>query len=323
MRDVPLQFVVGKGGVGKSTLASALALRAASRGYRTLIVEFAGHGGVSRLFERENTPTGVPSLVAPNLTLLSLEGDEALAEYLRIVVPIKRLLNVVFSTHLYSVFVAGAPGLKELMTVGKVFYEADRKSPAGEAVWQRIIVDAGASGHSLQYLQMPSAAVATFKSGVVHREAARVQALLADPARTCVHVVATPEEMPATEACTIVKRLREVLALPVGVLFMNRCRAPAPAGAREALAVLDRMNVDHDQQPLRAMMHEAVDAALEWEAVQEVAIARIEAETGMPTERLPLLGPEEFGLAEARLLAEMIDRVAATSAHTPALGDAP
>ena len=68
------------------------------------------------------------------------------------------------SSRLYSVFVAGAPGLKELMTVGKVWYEADRKMGGGEPVWQRVFVDAGASGHSLQYLQMPSAAAATFRS---------------------------------------------------------------------------------------------------------------------------------------------------------------
>ena len=148
--DVTLQFVVGKGGVGKSTVTAALALRAASRGLRTLVVEFGGPGGIARLFDQQSLRAGQLSIIAPRLTLLALAGDEALAEYLRMVVPIKRVLGLVFQSRLYSVFVDGAPGLKELMTVGKVWYESDRRMADGEPVWQRIFVDAGASGHSLQ-----------------------------------------------------------------------------------------------------------------------------------------------------------------------------
>jgi anion-transporting ArsA/GET3 family ATPase len=281
---------------------------------RTIVIEFGGRGGVSRLFDVEAAKTGLPSLVAPRLTLLSLEGDEALAEYLRMVVPIKRVLSAVLSSRLYSVFVAGAPGLKELMTVGKVWFEADRKMAGGEPVWQRIFVDAGASGHSLQYLQMPSAAVATFRSGLVHREAERVQALLSDPARTCVHVIAIPEEMPVTEASAIVERLRGPLGLPLGRLYMNRCRAAAPPGARDAIAALDRIALEGEDEALRALMRDAACAALEWEDVQEAAVARLEATTGLHAERLPLLVRAEFGLREATELVELLRREDAAAA---------
>lgn len=322
LKDVPLQFVVGKGGVGKSTLTAALALRAASEGLRTLVVEFGGHGGLSRLFGHEDARAGVPLVVAPRVTLLALEGDEALAEYLRMVVPIKRVLTAVLGSSLYRVFVAGAPGLKELMTVGKIWFEADRKTADGEPVWQRIFVDAGASGHSLQYLQMPSAAAATFSSGLVHREAERVLALLSDPARTCVHVVATPEEMPVSEASSIVARLRDSLHLPLGTLFVNRCRAHAPTGAREGLAVIDRLQLAPrpgamflpGDRALRTLLRDAVGAALQWEDVQEAAIARVEAETAMTARRLPRLGREEFGLREVAELATMLGASASPTA---------
>ncbi len=313
--DVPLQFVVGKGGVGKSTVTAALALRAASRGLRTLVVEFGGPGGVARLFNQENVATGQLSILAPRLTLLALAGDEALAEYLRMVVPIKRVLTLVFQSRLYRVFVDGAPGLKELMTVGKVWYESNRRMADGEPVWQRIFVDAGASGHSLQYLQMPAAATATFRSGLVHREAARVQSMLADSSRTCVHVVATPEEMPVTEACSIVARLRDSLHLPIGTLFMNRTRDAVPAGASDALAKLDGMPPPpgDGRDPLRELLRQAVDAAIEWQGVQSAAIARIEAETGLPAFRLPLIATEEFGRAEAGQLAAMLPETSPTA----------
>jgi anion-transporting ArsA/GET3 family ATPase len=309
--DVPLQFVVGKGGVGKSTLTAALALEAGSRGLRTLAIEFGGSGGLARLFDVDDGKTGTPRVVAPRVTLLSLEGDEALAEYLGMVVPIKRVLGAIFSSHLYRVFVAGAPGLKELMTVGKVWYESDRRTGGGEPVWERIFVDAGASGHSLQYLQMPSAAATAFKSGLVHREALRVQSLLSDPARCCVHVVAIPEEMPVTEATTIVARLRGNLGLPVGTMFVNRCRAAAPDGAREAVAALESLGVDGTDEKIRDAMRDAARAALEWQDVQEGAISRLQQETGLEIERMPLLAREEFGLREARELADLVGRIRA------------
>lgn len=321
MVDVPLQFVVGKGGVGKSTLTAALALESARRGLRTLVIEFGGHGGVARLFGIEDPRPGVPSVVAPRVTALSLEGDEALAEYLRMVVPIKRVLSAVFSSRLYRVFVAGAPGLKELMTVGKVWYEADRKLGGGEPVWQRIFVDAGASGHSLQYLQMPAAAAATFKSGLVHREAVRVQTMLVDPRRTCVHVVAIPEELPVTEACQIVEKLRGAVGLPLGTLFVNRCRTLAPAGAAEAVASLGDLDLPEPERSLLGVAREAAGASLEWEQVQEAAIARLEQETGLRAERLPLLVREEFALREAEelggLLAHRRSRAGAAAEEAP------
>lgn len=307
---MPLQFVVGKGGVGKSTLTAALALVAASRGLRTLIVEFGGAGGVSRLFDRRNVKPGALEVVAPRVTVLSLEGDEALAEYLHMVVPIKRVLSAVLSSRLYSVFVAGAPGLKELMTVGKVWYEATRTMAGGEPVWQRVFVDAGASGHSLQYLQMPSAAAAAFKSGLVHREAERVLSMLSDPKKTCVHVVATPEEMPVTEATAIVERLRTSLHLPIGTLFINRCRRPAPRGAQEAVKLLDRLDGDARDAALNAVIRDAASSALVWQEIQSHAIARIEAATGLHAECVPLLVREEFGLAAANELASTLAEAA-------------
>ena len=306
MSEARLQFVVGKGGVGKSTLTAALALASASQGRRTLAIEFGGRGGLSRLFGVSEAPIGEARDVRPGLTVLALGGDEALAEYLRLVIPIKRLLSAVFASRLYRVFVAAAPGLKELMTVGKVWFEADRRLAGGEPAWERIFVDAGASGHSLQYLQMPSAAAAAFRSGLVHREATRVQALLADPQHTCVHVVATPEEMPVTEASSIVARLRDPLQLPVGKLFLNRCRLVSPPGVAESLRLLDDLDLADVDGVLREALREAARSALGWEDVQEAAATRIAEETGLDAVRLPLLVRDEFGLAEAGELAALL-----------------
>ena len=93
----------------------------------------------------------------------------------------KRVLSTVFTSRIYQYFVAAAPGLKELMTVGKIWYEADASRSDGARRWDVVVVDAPATGHGLQYLRMPQAARDTFGAGLVQREARRVVELLQRP----------------------------------------------------------------------------------------------------------------------------------------------
>jgi anion-transporting ArsA/GET3 family ATPase len=315
MSATRLQLVVGKGGVGKSTVTAAIALAAARAGARVLALELARQGGLARIFGHAPSEPGAPVEVRPRLSIAYVEGEAALAEYLELIVPIRRLLAAVFSNRVYRLFVAAAPGLKELMTVGKIWYEQDRKDADGRFVWDSVVVDAGASGHSLQYLQMPGTAAQTFASGLVHREATRVEDLLKDPARTRVHVVALPEEMPVTEAVQIVDRLRTDLRLPIGTLFMNRCRDRSPAGAAEAVrklagaAGVARCD-DVGGYPADVVLEGvqlAAERALAWEAIQERSLERLEHETGLKAVRLPFLVAEEFGIAEVERLADVVD----------------
>ncbi|RMF24713.1 MAG: hypothetical protein D6760_02740 [Deltaproteobacteria bacterium] len=234
-----LHFVVGKGGVGKSTVSAALALACARRGKRVLAVELGGPGGLARLFGKVADAPGEFVRVEHRLSIGYVDGQSALAEYLELIIPIRRLLATVFSSRIYKNFVAAAPGLKELMTIGKIWYEFHRTHDDGRPVWDVIVVDAGASGHSLQYLHMPAAAARTFRSGLVHRESERVAALLGDPGTTRIHVVALAEDMPLTEARQILERLDGDLRLPVGGVIVNRWRGEPPSGVEQALARLD------------------------------------------------------------------------------------
>jgi anion-transporting ArsA/GET3 family ATPase len=308
-----LQLVVGKGGVGKSTIAAAIALAHAQRGARVLAVELARPGGLARIFGRTPAEAGLPIEVYPGLSIACVAGDAALAEYLEMVVPIRRLLAAVFASRVYRLFVAAAPGLKELMTIGKIWYEQDRKDGTGRPVWDVVVVDAGASGHSLQYLQMPSTAAQTFGRGLVHREAARVEALLKDEASTEVHVVALGEEMPVTEAVQIVRRLRDDLDLPVGALFVNRCREMAPPGVKRTVERLQQVPRaaqgafgGFDASTVLEGIRVAATRALAWEAIQERCIARLERESELVAVRLPFLVAEEFGLNEVTRLAALV-----------------
>src|SRR5262245_29089800 len=148
--DRRLHFVVGKGGVGKTTVAAALALALVRRGRRTLAVEMEGGGRLAALL------AGAPE-VGPRLQVVTVDGRTVLEEYRRLRIPVKRLPATIFSSRIYQYFVAAAPGLKELMTVGKIWYEVTREE-RGRPAWDAVVVDAPATGHSLQYLRMPQAA---------------------------------------------------------------------------------------------------------------------------------------------------------------------
>ncbi len=306
-----LQFVVGKGGVGKSTVTAALAMRAAESGLRVLAVEFDESGGLSRLLADGKTPSTTPFETRPGLYLCRVRGEDSLAEYLGLVVPIRRLLTTVFASRLYKYFVAAAPGLKELMAVGKIWYEFNKVGADGKPEWDLIVVDAGASGHSLQYLKMPAAAATTFRSGLVHREAERVAGLLRDPDSTEVHVVSTPEDMPLAEAIEIVHALHVELGIPVGEILVNRCRPPRPPGvdeaiellsSAEAVSALQASGIGGDARDLHGGLLAAAVIAADADRRQDSGIARLEDELKTEALRLPWIACDDFTADELRRL---------------------
>lgn len=305
----PLQFVVGKGGVGKSTVTAAIAVAHAAAGRRVLAVELGRPEGLSRFLAPGAETGSEPIRVRERLSLARVQGDDALAEYLRLILPGRGLLDLVFGSRLYRYFVAAAPGLKELMAIGKIWYEREKRDASDRPLWDVIVVDAGASGHSLQYLQMPSTAARTFRSGLVHRESERIAALLADAETTAVHVVVIPEDMPLTEGREILARLEGDLRLPVGSVYVNRVRPRPPELASAAAEALMRVSpADRDAGIARAVAATA-RRSLGWAALQEEKLERFQREVHEETVRLPHLTADHFGMAEIDVLATVIGEV--------------
>jgi len=305
-----LHFVVGKGGVGKTTVAAALARLLAARGLRTLAIEMDTGGRLPAVLGGP-AAVGTPAAITPTLSVVSIDGRAALEEYLGLIIPVKRLLSSVFSSRIYQYFVAAAPGLKELMTVGKVWYEATRRE-GDRFTWDAVVVDAPATGHGLQYLRMPQAARDTFGAGLVQREAQRVVELLQDARTTAVHLVTLAEDMPVTEALEAQAQIAGPLGLPVGAVIVNRLhtRHVAP----EVLAGLERAATaatGDEQALLRAVAARAVEES-SWAAINAQHLERLRAALGSgPLIELPYLFTEEFGDGEVDLLASRLAAAAA------------
>src|SRR5207244_4536067 len=283
--DRRLHFVVGKGGVGKTTVAAALARLLTRRGRRTLAVEVDDERRLSSLLGASGT-TGTPTPVAPGLAVVAVEGRAALEEYLGLIIPVKRLLSTIFSSRIYQYFVAAAPGLKELMTVGKIWYEATRRE-GGRPAWDAVVVDAPATGHSLQYLRMPQAARETFGAGLVQREATKITELLRDRRATAVHLVTLAEEMPVIETLEMRGQLTGALQLPLGYVIANRLhRRHFDPAAVERLRVAATAPA-----PERALLHCVAERAAEesgWSDINAASLARLRAGIGdAPLVELP------------------------------------
>jgi anion-transporting ArsA/GET3 family ATPase len=312
-----LLIVAGKGGVGKTTIACALGLVAAQHGKRTLIAEVDGAGRAAHLLGVKPGAPGEARDVGPSLSEISIEGSTALAEYLEIIVPVKRVLQAVFSSRIYQYFVAAAPGLKELMTIGKIWYEAERVDAlSGERRWDLVILDAPATGHSLQYLGMPRAAHEVFRSGLVGRESRRLVDLLTDPQRTAINLVTTAEEMPVNETLEMYQRIREDLHMPLGMLFVNRIHR-AEFSPKDVDVVERNLATVHDQHEL-AVAREAVNRAREelgWTTINQTYRQRLLDEIRMPIVDVSFVFTEEFGADQVRTIASEIE-----AAMLPAAG---
>lgn len=314
-----LLIVAGKGGVGKTTIACALGMIGAQLGKRTLIAEVDGAGRGARLLGVEPPAVGQTRDARPSLSVMAIDGSAALAEYLEIIVPVKRVLQAVFASRIYQYFVAAAPGLKELMTIGKIWYEAERIDEAsGRRLWDLVILDAPATGHSLQYLRMPRAAHDAFGGGLVGRESQRLVELLTDPQRTAVNLVTTAEDMPVNETVEMYRQIRDDLHMPLGFLFVNRTHH-AEFDAQDLDALQERLTQLRDRRA-RAIAAEALHRGREevgWTTINRTYLQRLHREVDVPVLEVPFVFAEEFGVAQVRAItAELAAHVASTTHRT-------
>src|SRR3954451_2769823 len=215
-----LLVVTGKGGVGKSTVAAALALVAARQGKRVLIVDVDAKGTVAARFEA-GTIGFKPREVMPGICLLAMDTEASLAEYLRLNLRVPIIGRLGPLAGLLDFVASAAPGVREILTIGKVCWEV-RESIEGRADWDLVVVDAAATGHVIAQLGAADAIRDLVAVGPVRGQTEWMSELLADPAITALNVVTTPEEMPIEETIDLVGRAREELNVPLGAVIVNR-----------------------------------------------------------------------------------------------------
>jgi anion-transporting ArsA/GET3 family ATPase len=303
--DRRLIFVTGKGGVGKSTVAIALGLLAAGRGARTVVAELAGQDRIRSAFARGGE-TFEEVRVADGLYTISIDPESAMEEYLR--VKTGALGQALGSSRIFQAFAMATPGMRELLTVGKVWELAQpQRRTSGAAPYDVVIVDAPAAGHGLGILRTPRTFAEITRVGPLAGTAQRIAATIADPSLTGVVAVATPEEMPVNETLWLAEQLagdgRPLDAVIVNALYAERF------SAAEAGRVARARNGAGTPVAVAAALGAAVSEHARARAQRE-QLARLREGAGAEIVTLPFLFAETVGADELATLAGALDALA-------------
>lgn len=208
-------FVVGKGGVGKSTIARALALAAAAKGESVLLV---------RIDETAARTESLRSHLhrADGFEEVSLSGRGAMDEYVSKVVKVDALASRIVESDVYARFFAAAPGLRELVLLGRIRAFAMEKSGLRrECPFDHIIVDCPSSGHGILMFETPFSARRAIPVGALGQRAQEVIDWLKSD-EVGIMSVAIPEEMAVVEALETAGRLFTGTGLKPRDVVLNR-----------------------------------------------------------------------------------------------------
>jgi anion-transporting ArsA/GET3 family ATPase len=256
--DLDLLWVTGKGGVGKTSIAAAIAELAARSGRRTLVCEMDAKGALATAYD-VGSLRFEPTEVIDGLWAMSMSTEDALREYLRLFVKLPFVGRIGPLARTFDFVADAAPGVKEILGVGKLCYEVRERH------YDLVVVDAEASGHIVSQIGAPNVIADLVQVGLVREQTDWMRAILEDPQRTGVAVVTTPEEMPVTESIELLERLTtETGAHPCAVVA-NRV-LPARFNRREQ-AMIDRLS--EASQQLADAAGEGVAAVLEAAEITE------------------------------------------------------
>jgi anion-transporting ArsA/GET3 family ATPase len=210
-----LLFVTGKGGVGKTTVAAALALLASEQGRRTLVCEVEPKGDLARAYECGPTPFSGRH-VSDDLVAMSMDTEASLREYLRVVARVPTIGHIGPVARAFDFVATAAPGIREILTVGKLCFEVR------EGHYDLVVVDASSTGSVVGQLAAPSGINELIRVGLVRSQTDWILEILGDPSRTGAVLVTTPEEMPVAEAVDLAGRLSKETPVHLACVVANR-----------------------------------------------------------------------------------------------------
>ncbi len=304
--DKRLVVVTGKGGVGRTTVAAALGLVAARAGKRVMVAEVAEQERMSRAFRREGVGYSETEL-AENFWAMSVDPQHALDEYLGQQIG-GALAGMLFHNRIFEYFVAAAPGVRELTTIGKVWELAQlerrnrRLSP-----YDLVVVDAPASGHGLAMLETPRTFREAVRVGPIARQAGILHSFITDPRTTGVVAVALAEEMPVNETAELEERLHREMDMTIDHVVVNAL-LPERFTSDECDQIA-AANGSHPVSAVRAAMRAALSEHARARG-QRAQLRRLKRDVEAPVATLPYLFEGELDLdAFERLSAELERRL--------------
>ncbi|MGZ5322007.1 MAG: ArsA family ATPase [Solirubrobacterales bacterium] len=291
--------MTGKGGVGKSTVSIALGLAAAEQGKRTIVCEVASQENASRMFKKGEV--GFHEVkVAENLWAISIDPDESLREYLLLQLKVRAMRDLLMRSRLFNYLAAATPGLKEMVTIGKVWELAqpDRKLKKARE-YDLVIVDAPATGHGVGFLQTPRTFASIARVGPIHSQARELDRYITDHGTTGAVIVSLPEEMPVNESAGLEQSLTQEVGISVERVYMNAMYPERfSAGEASKLERVLELTAGPPQAAVRAALSQYRRARSQRDQLQ-----RLERGVSSPVKTLPFIFKPRLDVGELRRLA--------------------
>ena len=211
----PVQFFTGKGGVGKSTVIAAVAMRAARAGQRPLIVELGVHTSSSHLFDGP-TVGYEPVEVTEGVYATRVLFEPALVDYVTSRLKLRPIAKLVAKNNSLRRLFLAAPGVDEIVTLHRVarLYADD--------AWGPILIDLESTGHALMFFDLPDVLDVFLEDGPLRQVVDSATRLLHDVQRCAVHIVTVPEPLAVRETIMLYRDLHAREGIHLGHLFINR-----------------------------------------------------------------------------------------------------
>ena len=299
---VRLVIVTGKGGVGKTTVTAALGRAAARRGLRTLLVEMASPGRLAHVLAASKLGPE-PQAVSQRLDAVALDADHALSVFVHSIMPLRALSGALLASDTFRIVAAAVPGIAEAAMLAQVL---DWLEPRGfrRAGWDRIILDAPASGHSAPLFATPGTLGGIASVGPLAQSLQRISKWPHDPGRTTAIVSELPEAWAVAEALELHQRLRDEAGVPlarpvVNAVFPRRFTKADEERLHEAGS--DRVGAPGPLAAARYFLRRRED-----EQSQILALRRGTGETPL---ELPFLFDPEMRLEHLDPIADALDEV--------------
>jgi anion-transporting ArsA/GET3 family ATPase len=310
-----LHVVTGKGGTGKTTVAAALAVALSRGGRRVLVAEVEGRQGLAPLFGKGPLPHGETEVTRTagggSVAVMPVDPERALIEYLDLFYHLGRAGKLLQKMGAVDFVTTIAPGLRDVLLIGKVKEAAVRRSGSGR-YYDAVVLDAPPTGRIVRFLGATDEVAQIAKVGPIRSQSEQVMALLRGD-ESAVHLVTLLEEMPVQETIDGAAHLADA-GLPLGAVIVNRVRPEHLAKTELTKAAQGRLDLDAIGATLNAagLAEPGLAKVLADEAAEHarrVALQQQErrelADLDLPLVELPLV-PETVDLGTVSRLADLL-----------------